>query len=73
MRISQLQIPPPYFISQLVTVCPYIAQHGTDTFFFTIRGDYQITPVDADGFRKNYGKGLSHLYHTPPLRLPTRD
>ena len=25
------------FISQLVTVCPYIAQHGTDTFLFQLQ------------------------------------
>jgi uroporphyrinogen-III decarboxylase len=30
LRLSQ--IPPPCFISQLVTVCPYIAQYMTDTF-----------------------------------------
>ena len=29
-RVSQ--IPPPYFISQLVTVCPYISIYTTDTF-----------------------------------------
>jgi hypothetical protein len=32
------QIPDDCFISQLVTVCPYIAQHGTDTSFLTLTG-----------------------------------
>jgi hypothetical protein len=39
VRTSISQIQAHCFISQLVTVCPYIAQHGTDTFRVTIAGE----------------------------------